>query len=50
MTRATDAAGQVQPEKVPFISAGFLYNAVHPHPVVVTGQDPNVRQESPQGL
>ncbi len=35
MTKAIDASGQVQPEKVPFNTAGYLYNAVHPHPIVV---------------
>jgi len=36
LTRATDAAGEVQPDKVPFNTAGYLYNAVHPHPIQVT--------------
>jgi len=35
MTRATDVSGRVQPDKVPFNSAGYLYNAVYPHPICV---------------
>lgn len=35
MTRATDVSGQVQPDQVPFNTAGYLYNAVHPHPIDV---------------
>jgi len=35
-TRAVDEAGQVQPDKVPFNTAGYLYNAVYPHPVRVS--------------
>ena len=38
MTSATDESGESQPEKVPFNTAGYLYNAVHPHPVEVIGQ------------
>ncbi|MEL6478411.1 MAG: molybdopterin-dependent oxidoreductase [Pseudomonadota bacterium] len=34
-TRATDAAGQVQPETVPFNPGTLLYNAIIPHPVEV---------------
>ena len=35
MTRATDRNGRTQPERVPFNNGGYLYNAVHPHPVTV---------------
>ena len=33
--RATDSAGDKQPETVPFNRLGYLYNAVVPHPVTV---------------
>ena len=35
MTRATDRHGKTQPASVPFNDGGYLYNAVHPHPVTV---------------
>jgi DMSO/TMAO reductase YedYZ molybdopterin-dependent catalytic subunit len=35
MTRATDEAGRTQPDRVPFNVAGYLFNMVHPHPVVI---------------
>ncbi|MBY8975161.1 molybdopterin-dependent oxidoreductase [Rhodobacteraceae bacterium NNCM2] len=35
-TRATDAAGKVQPATVPFNPGTMLYNAIIPHPVRVT--------------
>ncbi len=35
MTKATDQAGRVQPDSTPFNKGGYLYNAVHPHPVTV---------------
>lgn len=35
MTRAIDESGERQPDKVPFNTAGYLYNAVYPHPIVV---------------
>ncbi len=35
MTRATNRAGRTQPETVPFNAGGYLFNAVHPHPVFV---------------
>ena len=34
-TRATDEAGNSQPESVPFNEKGYLYNAVLTHPVMV---------------
>jgi DMSO/TMAO reductase YedYZ molybdopterin-dependent catalytic subunit len=34
-TRAWDAAGNTQPDAIPFNPGGFLYNAVIPHPVTV---------------
>ena len=37
MTRATDAAGNTQPDKVPFNEKGYLFNQPAPHPVRVTG-------------
>jgi len=36
MTRATDTDGQTQPASIPFNVGGYLFNAIHPHPVVVT--------------
>jgi DMSO/TMAO reductase YedYZ molybdopterin-dependent catalytic subunit len=36
MTRATDELGQTQPDIVPHNKIGFLFNMVHPHPVIVT--------------
>lgn len=36
MTRATDEAGQTQPQSVSFNTAGYLFNAIHPHPVSVS--------------
>ncbi|MEE9334382.1 MAG: hypothetical protein V3U65_09855 [Granulosicoccaceae bacterium] len=38
ISRAIDASGRVQPDKVPFNTAGYLYNAVFPHPIDVIGQ------------
>jgi len=35
MTRASDTAGNTQPRSVPFNDGGYLFNMVHPHPVVV---------------
>ena len=35
MTRATDALGVTQPRTVPFNAGGYLFNMIHPHPVVV---------------
>lgn len=35
MTRATDRRGSTQPASVPFNHGGYLFNAVHPHPVIV---------------
>ncbi len=35
MTRATDAAGNYQPERVPFNAKGYLFNQPIPHPVGV---------------
>ncbi|MFK8083409.1 MAG: molybdopterin-dependent oxidoreductase [Granulosicoccus sp.] len=35
MTKAVDASGEVQPDAIPFNSAGYLYNAIHPHPIIV---------------
>ena len=35
MTRATDAAGNVQPAEVPFNAKGYLFNQPLPHPVRV---------------
>ena len=37
MTRATDAQGNTQPDKVPFNEKGYLFNQPLPHPVRVTG-------------
>ena len=36
MTRATDAAGNTQPDTVPFNEKGYLFNAPAPHPIRVT--------------
>lgn len=36
MTRATDAAGNIQPDQVPFNEKGYLFNQPVPHPVSVT--------------
>ncbi|MBI2917500.1 MAG: sulfite oxidase [Chloroflexi bacterium] len=36
MTRATDEAGNAQPDSVPWNAQGYLYNAVVPHPVTVS--------------
>ncbi len=36
MTKAIDESGDRQPDKVPFNTAGYLYNAVYPHPVFVS--------------
>ena len=36
MTRATDAAGNTQPEEIPFNEKGYLFNQPLPHPVIVT--------------
>ena len=35
-TRATDAAGNTQPERVPFNAKGYVFNQPLPHPVRVT--------------
>ena len=35
MTRAYDEAGRSQPDVVPFNNGGYLFNAVHAHPVKV---------------
>ncbi|WP_419854063.1 sulfite oxidase [Candidatus Poriferisodalis sp.] len=35
MTRATDTAGNTQPEKVPFNRKGYLFNQPVPHPINV---------------
>ena len=35
LTKATDESGQVQPDTVPFNTGGYLFNAIHPHPVSV---------------
>jgi sulfane dehydrogenase subunit SoxC len=37
MTRATDTVGRIQPTRVPFNWGGYLFNMVHPHPVIVSG-------------
>ena len=37
MTRATDASGNTQPERVPFNEKGYLFNQPLPHPITVTG-------------
>ena len=36
MTRATDAAGNSQPDAVPFNEKGYLFNQPVPHPIRVT--------------
>ena len=36
MTRATDAAGNTQPDHVPFNEKGYLFNQPVPHPIRVT--------------
>ncbi|MCY3631766.1 MAG: sulfite oxidase [bacterium] len=36
MTRATDAAGNTQPDRVPFNQKGYLFNQPLPHPIRVT--------------
>ena len=36
MTRATDAAGNTQPDMVPFNAKGYIFNQPLPHPVRVT--------------
>jgi DMSO/TMAO reductase YedYZ molybdopterin-dependent catalytic subunit len=35
-TRATDAAGNTQPDLVPFNTEGYLFNQPLPHPIIVT--------------
>ncbi len=35
MTRATDTAGNVQPDSVPFNEKGYLFNQPLPHPILV---------------
>ena len=35
MTRATDAAGNTQPDEIPFNEKGYLFNQPVPHPVRV---------------
>ena len=36
MTRATDAAGNTQPDRVPFNEKGYLFNQPVPHPILVS--------------
>ncbi len=36
MTRATDTAGNTQPEEIPFNEKGYLFNQPLPHPVLVS--------------
>ena len=36
MTRATDAAGNTQPDEIPFNEKGYLFNQTVPHPIRVT--------------
>ncbi|MCY3912232.1 MAG: molybdopterin-dependent oxidoreductase [Chloroflexi bacterium] len=36
MTRATDVAGNTQPDQIPFNEKGYLFNQPVPHPVSVT--------------
>ena len=36
MTRATDAAGNTQPDEIPFNEKGYLFNQPVPHPIRVT--------------
>ena len=33
-TRATDAAGNTQPDSIPFKEKGYLFNQPHPHSVI----------------
>ena len=35
MTRATDASGATQPMTIPSNLGGYVFNAVHPHPITV---------------
>ena len=35
MTRATDAAGDIQPDSIPFNEKGYLFNQPLPHPILV---------------
>ena len=35
LTRATDAAGNTQPDRVPFNEKGYLFNQPLPHPISV---------------
>lgn len=35
MTRATDSDGNIQPETIPFNNGGYMFNAIHPHPIIV---------------
>ena len=35
MTAAIDENGTTQPQTVPFNAGGYLFNMVHPHPVLV---------------
>ena len=35
MTRATDAAGNTQPDEIPFNEKGYLFNQPLPHPIRV---------------
>ncbi len=35
MTRATDEAGNTQPNSIPFNREGYLFNMIYPHPVLV---------------
>jgi hypothetical protein len=37
IARATDTAGRIQPDTVPYNTGGYLFGAVVPHPVTVTG-------------
>lgn len=43
MTCATDYNGVSQPRQIPFNTGGYLFNAVHPHPVTVTTRRPAQR-------
>ena len=36
MTRAFDAAGNTQPDAIPFNTRGYLFNQPLPHPIRVT--------------
>ncbi len=36
MTRAFDAAGNTQPDAIPFNSRGYLFNQPLPHPIRIT--------------